>query len=245
VDDQTEETTEQVEETAVEVESDNVESIEETEPKEKKGRKPWEAFKNFAIVFSFVVNFVLIIVLLLVAPIIIPIVSDVAVPIVGGLNESFIGMGAASITRTIEVSDTMPISFTLPLRESTIVTLTNEVQLGNIPTSFVLPGGGGAIYGSVTLALPAGLALPVELSVDVPVSQTIPVNLDVYVDIPLKETQLDAPFTQLQELFGPIDVLLRDLPSSNEDLTERVKSSITNPSPEEDVDTVEETPPTE
>jgi len=242
VDDQTEETTEQVEETAV---NDNVESTEQAETKEKKGRKPWEAFKNFAIVFSFIVNFVLIIVLLLVAPIIIPIVSDIAVPIVGGLNDSFVDMEKASIVRTITVTDQIPIGFTVNLHDNTTVTLTEPVTLGSVPTQFSLPGGGGAIYGAVTLSLPAGLALPVELDVDVPIDEEIPISLPVKVVIPLNETELGDPFNQLKDLFGPIDVLLRDLPSSNEDLTERVKSSITNPSPEEDVDTVEETPPTE
>lgn len=239
MDDQTEETTEQIEET------NNTEAEATEEVKEKKGRKPWEAFKNFAIVFSFIVNFVLIIVLLLVAPIIIPIVSDVAVPIVGGLNDSFVDMESASIVQTIKVSDTIPISFILPLEKPTIVTLTEDVRLAAIPTSFVLPGGGGAIYGSVNLTLPAGLPLPVQLDVDVEVDQVIPVQLDVLVDIPLNETELGDPFNQLKDLFGPIDVLLRDLPSSNEDLVERVQSSITNPPPEEGAETVEETPPTE
>ena len=245
MDDQTEETLEQpeqVEETAenTAVESDNIESTQEAEPKEKKSRKPWEAFKNFAIVFSFIVNFVLIIVLLLVAPIIIPIVSDIAVPIVGGLNNSFVDMEKASILQTIHVSDTMPISFTLPLRESTVVTLTESVTLGSVPTQFALPGGGGAIYGAVTLSLPEGLALPVELNVDVPVDEVIPVQLDVLVDIPLNETELGPPFNQLKDLFGPIDTMLRDLPSSNEELGTRVKTAVLG-TPEE----AENTPPTE
>ena len=245
MDDQTEETTEQteqieemVEETAVD---DNVESTEEAEAKEKKSRRPWEAFKNFAIVFSFIVNFVLIIVLLLIMPIVIPIVADIAVPIVGGLNNSFVDMEKASILQTIHVSDTMPISFTLPLRENTIVTLTESVTLGSVPTQFALPGGGGAIYGAVTLSLPKGLALPVELNVDVPVDEVIPVQLDVMVDIPLNETDLGPPFNELKDLFGPIDKMLRDLPSSNEDLIERVTTAVTGSDPEE----AEETPPTE
>lgn len=242
MDDQTEETTEQieqVEETAVE--TDNVESTEEVETKEKKSRRPWEAFKNFAIVFSFIVNFVLIIVLLLIMPIVIPIVADIAVPIVGGLNDSFVDMESASIIQTIIVSDSIPIAFTVNLHDNTVVTLTESVTLGSVPTTFSLPGGGGAIYGSVTLALPAGLALPVELNVDVPIDEIIPITLPVDVIIPLNETELGAPFNQLKDLFGPIDVMLRDLPSSNEDLIERVTTAVTGSEPEE----AEETPPTE
>lgn len=237
VDNSTEETVEEVEEFEETAVTDNAES-EEVKPKQKKSRKPWEAFKNFAIVFSFIVNFVLILVLLFVAPLIIPIVADIAVPIVGGLNESFVDMEKASILQTIRVSDTIPISFILPLRETTVVTLTDSVILGSVPTQFSLPGGGGAIYGAVTLSLPAGLALPVALNVDVPVDQIVPVQLDVNVDIPLNQTELGKPFNQLKDLFGPIDGLLRDLPSSNSELGDRVKSAITGSS-------TEEVPPTE
>lgn len=234
-DDQIEETVEEVEETAVE---NNVESEETaTEPEQKKSKKPWEAFKNFAIVFSFIINFVLILVLLLVAPIIIPIVSDVAVPIVGGLNESFVDMEKASIIQTITVTDEIPIGFTVNLHDNTVVTLTESVTLGSVPTQFSLPGGGGAIYGAVTLSLPAGLALPVELNVDVPISESIPIELPVDVLIPLNETELGKPFNQLKDLFGPIDALLRDLPSSNSELGDRVKSAITGASPEEEAPT--------
>ncbi len=214
------------------VETNEPEAAEIETTKKKKGMKPWQAFKNFAIIFSFIVNFVLILVLLIAAPLIIPIVGDIAVPIVGGLNDSFVDMESASILQTIHVSDTMPISFVLPLRENTVVTLTESVMLGEVPTTFALPDGGGAIYGSVTLSLPAGLALPVELSVDVPVDQVVPVQLDVNVDIPLNETELGQPFNQLKDLFGPIDKMLRDLPSSNKELIDRVTTSVINP-PEE------------
>ena len=53
--------------------------------------KPWEAFKSFAIIFSFVLNFILVIVLLLIAPLIFPVILNNAVePIVSGLNDSFV-----------------------------------------------------------------------------------------------------------------------------------------------------------
>ena len=190
--------------------------------------KPWQAFKTFAILFSFTVNFVLIIVLLVVAPLILPIVGDIAVPIVGGLNQSFEDMGDATIVRTIEVKDEIPISFTLPLEESTIVTTTAVVEL-NEPATFILPGNGGLIRGQVELDLPMQLALPVELKLDVPVDQQVPVELLVDVEIPLDETELGQPFGQLQALFTPLDRLLRGLPGSNQELFDRFSAS----SPEE------------
>ena len=185
--------------------------------------KPWQAFKTFAILFSFTVNIILLIVLLLVAPLIIPIVDSIAKPIVGGLNSSFIDMSDASIVRTIHVEDEMPIAFTLPLEATTDVVLAQAVPL-NIPARFVLPGGGGSINGNVTLNLPQGLVLPVELELEVPVDQQIPVALDVAVEIPLQETELGQPFNTLRSLFEPLNNLLIKLPSSNEELIDRVRN---------------------
>lgn len=188
--------------------------------------KPWQAFKTFAILFSFMMNLVLLIVLLLIAPLIIPIVHNIAKPIVGGLNGSFVDMSNATIERTISVEDEMPIAFTLPLAAETDVVLAENVPLSGVPATFTLPGGGGAINGNVALTLPEGLVLPVSLALDVPVDQQIPVALDVAVEIPLQETELGKPFNTLQALFEPLDGLLSGLPESNEDLFDRVRGGV-------------------
>jgi len=184
--------------------------------------KPWQAFKTFAIIFSFTVNLVLLLVLLLMAPLILPIVNQIAMPIVGGLNTSFVEMNNATIEQTIIVDDTIPIAFTLPLAQETNVVLTQPVELQQVDTRFDLPGGGGYIIGNVTLTLPAGLNLPVRLDLEVPVEQTIPVVLEVEVEIPLNETELGVPFARLEGLFSPLDALLRGLPSNSEELRGRL-----------------------
>lgn len=185
--------------------------------------RPWQAFKNFAIIFSFVINLVLIVVLLLSLPLLIPGLSRIARPLVGGLSESFVQMGDASIQRTIAVDDEIPVVFTLPLQQETNVVLVEPVPM-SVPASFVLPGGGGTINGTVTLQLPSGTSLPVTLDMHVPVSTTIPVRLDVGVDIPMQETELAAPFNTLRTLFQPLDRLLGGLPQSNQDFYERLSN---------------------
>lgn len=175
--------------------------------------KPWQAFKNLAVIFSFVVNLVLVIALLLVLPLIKPLMTGTVKPLLGGLNESFIEMNEASIKRTIVVQDTVPIEFTVPLDTTSTVVLSEDVVLGDHPITMVLPGGGGYINGNVTLVLPAGLELPVALALDVPVKEDIPLDLEVSVEIPLRETELSAPFARLQGLFGPlVDQLDRFFP---------------------------------
>lgn len=189
---------------------------------------PWQAFKNFAIIFSFVINLVTLIILLIAAPLIIPIVDGIAEPIVGGLNDSFVNMSEAHIVQTIEVNDTIPVVFTLPLSTTTSVRLLEPVPI-RTQTSFILPDGGGTINGMVSLTLEEGLELPVALNIVVPVSQTVPVNLAVAVDIPLAETELGVPFRNLQGIFSPLDGLIRGLPSSNDEFYERIQGSLTAP----------------
>jgi hypothetical protein len=198
------------------------------------GGKPWSAFTTIALIFSFIVNIIFFIVLLAIAPLILPLVNDVVNPIVSGLNQSFIDMGDATITRVIQVDDEIPISFVLPLDQDTQVVLTESVPLRDIDARFVLPANGGYINGKVSLDLPPGLQLPVHLNLDVPVEQTVPVQLAVDVDIPLSETELGQPFTDLQEIFGPLDELLGGLPTSNEDLLNRLLAISQQPeTPEE------------
>lgn len=178
--------------------------------------KPWQAFKNTALIFSFLVNFVLIIVLLLALPLILPLVNEVVNPMVGGLHQSFVEMNQATITRTIIVDDVVPVNLDIPISASTWVTLTQDVVLGNYPITMILPGGGGQISGNVTMVLPTGLELPVQLGLRVSVQDQIPINLGVDVDIPLNETELGTPFTRLEQLFGPLADQLDQLPESND-----------------------------
>ena len=195
--------------------------------------KPWQAFRSFAILFSFVVNFLLIVILFLVAPQLLPTVDQVAAPLVDGLSVSFEQMGDATIEKSIAVSDTLPISFTLPVSDTTIVRLTEPVPLA-VDATFILPDGGGSINGTVSLELPAGLELPIALSLLVPVNQVIPVLLDVPVFIPLKDTDLGVPFGTLRALFTPLNGFVGDLPGSNQDLFDRVERSLQVPADIED-----------
>lgn len=194
--------------------------------------RPWEAFKSFAIIFSFVLNFILLIVLLLIGPLVFPVILNNTVePIVTGLNDSFVMMNSATISQTIPLDTEMPLRTTIPLSAETVVILTDPVTLDNISTTFVLPGGGGAINGTVSLVLPKDTALPVALNMQVPVSQTVPVVMNVPVQIQLSRTDLGVPFDKLQSLFTPLDDLVTNLPSSNEELIQRAAGSVTAPGP--------------
>ncbi|HRQ40342.1 MAG TPA: hypothetical protein PLD25_20715 [Chloroflexota bacterium] len=191
--------------------------------------KPWEAFKSFAIIFSFVLNFTLLIVLLLISPLIVPVILNNTVePIVGGLNDSFIMMSNATISTTIPLDKDLQLNTTIPLSTTTNVRIIEDVPL-SVNATFILPAGGGTINGTVVLALPANTSLPVALNLDVPVNQPVHVSTDVPVQIQLSETDLGVPFTKLQNLFNPLNALVTNLPSSNEELVQRATSATLEP----------------
>jgi hypothetical protein len=199
----------------------------------------WRAFKNVAIIFSFVVNLVLLIVLL---ALLVPGVRTLLVlrngllePLVTDLDGAFVSLGQATVEKTVQINDSIPISFTLPLNESlpisftlpidqpTIVYLTQDVPI-NAPATFTFPGGGGAINGQVSLALARGMPLPVHLSLPVPVNQTVPVvlrvpvnqmvpiQMDVPVEITLGESGLDPVVGELRQALVPARQVVDRLP---------------------------------
>ncbi len=172
----------------------------------------WNAFKNFAIVFSFIVNFVLVIVLLIVGGwVIFPLKSDLAEPLLDDLKGAVDALGDATIVRVIDIDQQVPVSFTLPLNQATTVVLSQDVELVR-PATFHLPGGGGAINGTVVLNLPSGLELPVVLDLNVPVDNSIPVQFPVNVSIPLRETELNQVVIKLNEIVEPIQEYVHELP---------------------------------
>lgn len=183
--------------------------------------KLWTAFKNTAIFFSFAINILLLVFLILTISSMLPLANSLAQPLVGGLHQSFVDMSEANITRTIVVQDSIPVVFDLPVQTETVAVLTQPVPM-SIPTTFVLPAGGGFINGNVSFELPVGTELPVRFDITVPVSETVPIEMAVAVNIPLEETELNAPFTDLQALFAPINRLLLGLPESNAEFFERL-----------------------
>jgi hypothetical protein len=204
----------------------------------------WDSFKNFAIIFSFAVNFITVVVLLVLA---MPglgaafaFKTNTVEPLLANLDAAFVGLGEAAIDTTIAIDEPVAIQFNLPLAQplpvnfdllivqNTDVYLTENVPLSNLPATFNLPGGGGVINGTVSLALPAGMRLPIQLNMTVPVSTTIPVRMDVPVDqtvpirmtvpvhIKLGESGLDPAVEDLRAVFRPVNELVQSLPDGIE-----------------------------
>lgn len=195
----------------------------ERHPRVKKAlwqRKIAPAFWTLSSVVSMVVNIILIIVLIVVVQQLFFLKEVVHEKLIGGLYENFVKMDEARIKamvpvdETIQVNDTMPVVFDLPLAQGTTVTLIKDTPISQA-TVFL----NGAPV-ATDIVLPAGTPLGITLDLVVPVSQTIPVvlnvpvKLNVNVDIPLSQTDLHEPFVGLQKVVEPYKELLDPLPSS-------------------------------
>lgn len=192
----------------------------EPRPQRSVAWRLWNAFKNVATIFSFLVNFVLILILMLLVlnpdPIFV-VKRDVAEPLLVDLDQAFAALGDTTIRTTVHITDTMPVVFDLPLNQQTDVILTQAVPL-NVPSTFIFPGGGGAINGTVSLNLPQGQALPVALTMSVPVSTTVPVMMQVPVEIQLADAGMASAIEQLRAVFQPITRFVQSLPDTPEEL---------------------------
>jgi hypothetical protein len=203
----------------------------------------WNAFRDVAIIFSFVVNLVLVVTLLMVS---VPglrtafaLKAGLVEPLLSDLDAAFVGLGEANIDTTINIDEPvgivfdlplnqpMPIEFPLPVTQDTVVVVTEAVPL-NLPARFSLPGGGGVINGSVALSLPEGMRLPIRLDMivpvsqevpvrmTVPVSQTVPIQMEVPVHIELGEAGLDPAVQRLRGVFVPLREQVDNLPDGIE-----------------------------
>ena len=199
-----------------------------------------EKFQNFAITFSFIVNAVTIFLLLVgsvpAAQTAFTLKADTVEPLLNDLDAAFVELGESEIVTDIQIDEQvniafdlpldqpLPIDFPLPIQQDTAVMLTQRVPLYNLPATFVLPGGGGQINGTVSLALPAGMYLPIRLDMSVPVTSTIPVRMTVPVDqqvpirmtvpvrINLGESGLQPAVDDLRRAIQPISATVQSLP---------------------------------
>ncbi len=177
----------------------------------------WKAFKDIAIIFSFVMNFVLLMVLLLSPGPVFQAKTGIAEPLLGELDEAFQDLGATDIVSTVYIAESPLIKFDLPIRQNIAVTLTEPVPL-QVPASFFLPGGGGSINGTVFLKLPPGMRLPIDLRMTVPVSENVPITMTVPVTINLNEGGLEPAVLRLRNVVTPINSALQELPNSPQEV---------------------------
>ncbi|MGE5250182.1 MAG: hypothetical protein ACM3QS_08180 [Bacteroidota bacterium] len=132
--------------------------------------------------------------------------SDAGSNVLAGLYTNFEKMDRASIISSIPVETQVPLNITVPIRQTTAITLASDAVISNarvqIQTSAL------NINAPAQVVLPAGTTLQVAMDFTVPVQDSVPVRLDVPVNIPLSQTQLHEPFTGLQNVVKPYYCLI-------------------------------------
>jgi hypothetical protein len=166
---------------------------------------------------SIAINLILFILVIILANQLFAIKEIVTNDVIGGLYYNFILMDQAEISTSVQVEDTIPVQFDLPLNQKTVVVLTEATSINGARVSLTT-GGLNIANAPADIVLPAGTELPVRLDLIVPVDTSIPVVLDVPVEIPLRETELHEPFVGLREVVGPYYDTLNNLPASWKDV---------------------------
>lgn len=173
------------------------------------------AFWTIASLISISVNLILFVLLILIGRELFSVKELVSDQLLGGLYQNFVKMDQARITTTVEVYDTIPVVFDLPVQTDTVVVLTQPTRIKGATVN--LSTGGLTIRAPANIVLPAGTELPVALNIVVPVDTSVPVKLTVPVDIPLQQTELHEPFVGLQNVVAPYHELLASPPDSWQD----------------------------
>jgi hypothetical protein len=176
--------------------------------------KFWPAFWTVTAVLSLTINVILVVMLLGLGRQVFSLKNVLQNQLIGQLYGNFALMDEAHIKTTIPVEASVPAKFDLPLKTETTVTLTQDTRLTNATVARLETGGLSIYNAPADIVLPAGTQLPIALDLTVPVDKKIPVKLSVNVDIPLKDTDLHAPFVGLQNVVTPYYLLLAGLPGS-------------------------------
>jgi hypothetical protein len=161
------------------------------------------AFWTIASLISMVVNVILIALILTLFDMVDVLqrtANDQISGLMGGLYQNFEMMEQATIERTIPVDANIPLNIMVPVNLTTPITLAEPVVL---QSRVVIDQPNFYLNYPATVTLSQGSVLPVTLNFQLPVQNTIPVHLDVPVNIPLRETQLNEPFVGLQKVIEP------------------------------------------
>ncbi len=129
--------------------------------------------------------------------------------ILSGLYTNFQRMERASIVTSITVQDSIPIDLTVPIQKTTQIRLASDTTIPNarvrINTATL------NIDAPAQVILPSGTVLEVALDFNVPVQGSVPINLTVPVNIPLAQTELQTPFSNLQKVVKPFLCIIEPL----------------------------------
>jgi len=171
------------------------------------------AFWSIGASLSVLLNIILLVAVILLGKELFSIKRILMNDVIGGLYYNFLLMDQATIQTDVQVDDSIPVQFALPLTQNTVVVLTQDTLIEDATVS-LSTGGLNIVRAPTDILLPKGTRLPVALDLSVPVDTQIPITLTVPVEIPLNETELHEPFVGLQDVVSPWFWMLANQPNS-------------------------------
>lgn len=172
------------------------------------------AFWTVACIFSLIVNIVLLAILISFGRSFFEFKALVADGLVNGTANSLELMDKAHIVTTVPVQttvqlqDSLPVVFDMPINQDTKVSLVRESRIPNaqiylnntaVTTDLTLPA---------STSIQANIDLNIPVSTTVPVDITVPVTIQVPVDIPVDKTDLHQSIIGLQGAIDPYKTLM-------------------------------------
>jgi hypothetical protein len=181
------------------------------------------AFWTVACIFSLFVNIILLAILISLGHNFFELKSLIAKGLINGASENLALMDKAHIVTTVPVQttmqlqDTLPVAFDLPINQSTQLSLVQDTRIS-----------GAYIYLNNTavltdLTLPANTPIQANFDMNIPVdttvplSITVPVSIQVPVDIAVDQTDLHQSIVGLQGIMEPYRILMNSAFNSPKD----------------------------
>jgi len=175
------------------------------------------AYWNVTSTLSLIVNAILIAVIILMSREIFSLKRMLVRDLLGGLAYNFSLMDQAHIKADVPVNLEVPLNLEIPINLATDVTITRDTLINDAPVKIF--AGIITINGPADIVIPAGTVLPIQLNVTVPYQETLKISKTVTVDIPLADTNLHAPFVNLQEVVSPYFWAFAEKPFYWEDIS--------------------------
>jgi hypothetical protein len=172
------------------------------------------AFWTVACVFSLIVNVILLAILISFGHNFFELKSMIAKGLVNGTYENLALMDKAHIVTSVPVNtsvqlqDTLPVAFDLPINQSTQLSLTQDTRI----TGAYIYLNNTAVLTDLTLPantpIQANFDINIPVNTTVPLSITVPVAIQVPVDIAIDQTDLHQSIVGLQGVIEPYKTLM-------------------------------------
>ena len=174
-------------------------------------------FQKYRGAFSIAFNIFLLIVILLLGKQVFTLKKMIVGDVMGALYMNLEELDKSVISSQITIEDTVQLDFPLQVNQKTDLVLTDDTVING--ARITISTGALTITGApASIVLPAGTILPVQLNLEIPVDASAPLDLNSSINIPLAETDLHRPLTNMQNIIEPQIISYMDGATSWQDI---------------------------